>query len=221
RQRYAEGKATRDELLEAESASYHMPGTCTFYGTANSNQVMMEMMGVQLPGCSFINPDDPLRPAMTRETVFRVIAVADHSSPRFTPLYKMVDEASIVNALIGLLATGGSTNHTLHLIAMAKAAGIDLRWEDFDKLSRVIPLIARVYPNGDEDVNAFQRAGGMAFLIRELRSVGLLNEDVITLMGEGLEAYEYEPSMAPDQRIQWQSKVEESRWRDVLRPAQE
>ena len=221
RQRYAEGKATRDELLEAESASYHMPGTCTFYGTANSNQVMMEMMGVQLPGCSFINPDDPLRLAMTRETVFRVIAVADHSSPRFTPLYKMVDEASIVNALIGLLATGGSTNHTLHLIAMAKAAGIDLRWEDFDKLSRVIPLIARVYPNGDEDVNAFQRAGGMAFLIRELRSVGLLNEDVITLMGEGLEAYEYEPSMAPDQRIQWQSKVEESRWRDVLRPAQE
>lgn len=221
RQRYAEGKATREELLEAESASYHMPGTCTFYGTANSNQVMMEMMGVQLPGCSFINPDDPLRPPMIRETVFRVIAAADVSSPRFTPLYRMVTEASIINALVGLLATGGSTNHTLHLVAMARAAGIELRWEDFDELSRVIPLIARVYPNGDEDVNAFHRAGGMAFLIRELRGAGLLNDDVTTLMGEGLEAYEYEPSPAEDQRVQWKSKVEESRWEEVLRPVKE
>lgn len=221
RQRYAEGKATRDELLEAESASYHMPGTCTFYGTANSNQVMMELMGVQLPGCSFINPDDPLRPAMTRETVFRVIAAADTTSPRFTPLYDMVNEASIVNALVGLLATGGSTNHTLHLVAMAKAAGIDLRWEDFDELSRVVPLVARVYPNGDEDVNAFQRAGGMAFMVRELRGAGLLNDDVKTLMGEGLEAHEYEPKLGGDGRVHWDKKVEQSRWDEVLRPVKQ
>lgn len=221
RQLYAEGKASRDELLAAESASYHMPGTCTFYGTANSNQVMMELMGVQLPGCSFINPDDPLRPPMIKETVRRVITVADTNSQRFTPLSRMVTEASIVNALVGLLATGGSTNHTMHLVAMAKAAGIDLRWEDFDQLSRVVPLLARVYPNGDEDVNAFQRAGGMAFLIRELRSAGLLNEDVTTLMGEGLEAYDYEPRLGDDGEVRWEKKVLESRWTEVLRPVKE
>ncbi|MEX1033499.1 MAG: phosphogluconate dehydratase [Cellvibrionaceae bacterium] len=218
RQRYAEGKATREELLEVESASYHMPGTCTFYGTANSNQVMMELLGVQLPGCSFINPDDDMRPAMTRETVLRVIAAADTSSKSFTPLCTVVTEESIVNALVGLLSTGGSTNHTLHLVAMAKAAGIQLRWEDFDNLSRVVPLITKVYPNGDADVNAFQRAGGMAFLVRELRGAGLLNENVVTLMGEGLESQEYKPELDEDGKLHWRSRVEESRNPDVLRP---
>ncbi|MCW8194355.1 phosphogluconate dehydratase [Proteobacteria bacterium 005FR1] len=221
RQRYAEGKATKEELLEAESSSYHAPGTCTFYGTANSNQVMMEMMGVQLPGCSFINPDHPLRPAMIRETTLRLIAAADTSSERHIPLLRMVTEESIVNALVGLLATGGSTNHTLHLVAMAKAAGIDLRWDDFDNLSRVVPLIARVYPNGDEDVNAFQRAGGMAYLMHELRNAGLVNENVVTLMGEGLETHEYEPSLDEQGRLEWREHIEESRWTEVLRPVAE
>lgn len=219
RQRYAEGKASKAELLEAESASYHSPGTCTFYGTANSNQVMMEMIGVQLPGCSFINPDDELRPAMIRETVVRLIAAADMSSKRFAPLSKVVGEESVVNALVGLLATGGSTNHTLHLVAMAEAAGIQLRWQDFDELSRVVPLIAKVYPNGDEDVNAFQRAGGMAYLTRELRGAGLLNENVVTLMGEGLETHEYEAELAEDGGVQWRERITESRWDEVLRPA--
>ncbi|MGQ9425942.1 phosphogluconate dehydratase [Gilvimarinus sp. F26214L] len=221
RQRYAEGKATREELLEVESASYHSPGTCTFYGTANSNQVMMEMMGVQLPGCSFINPDDPLRQAMIRETVLRLIPAADPDSKEFKPLTRLVTEESIVNALVGLLATGGSTNHTLHLVAMARSAGIHLRWEDFDRLSRVVPLIARVYPNGDEDVNAFRRAGGMAFLVRELRGAGLLNENVLTLMGEGMEAYEFEPAPGENGRVAWRDRVMESRFREVLRPVSE
>jgi phosphogluconate dehydratase len=221
RQRYAEGKATKEELLEAETASYHSAGTCTFYGTANSNQVMMEMIGVQLPGCSFINPDQPLRTAMIRETVFRLVAAADINSRQFTPLSKVVTEESVVNALVGLLATGGSTNHTLHLVAMAKAAGIDLRWEDFDALSREVPLICKVYPNGDEDVNAFQRAGGMAYLMYELRGAGLVNENVTTLMGEGLEIHEYEPELAENGRVEWRKHVTESRWSEVLRPVSE
>jgi phosphogluconate dehydratase len=221
RQRYAEGKVGREELLDAESASYHMPGTCTFYGTANSNQVMMELMGVQLPGCSFINPDDPLRPAMTRETVLRVIAAADTSSKRFTPLCEMVTEESIVNALVGLLATGGSTNHTMHLVAMARAAGIQLRWEDFDKVSREVPLLTRIYPNGDEDVNAFQRAGGMAFLVRELRGAGLLNEKVVTLMGEGLVSHELAPELDGNGHVQWCERIFTSGNPDVLRPIAE
>jgi phosphogluconate dehydratase len=216
RQRYAEGKATRDELLAAESASYHSPGTCTFYGTANSNQVLMEMLGVQLPGASFVNPDTALRAALTNEAVIRVVdAAASASRPK--PLTEIVTEASFVNAMVGLLATGGSTNHTLHLLAMAKAAGIELTWQDFDDLSRVVPLLTRVYPNGDADINDFQDAGGMAFLVRELRSAGLLNEDVVTLMGDGLQAQECAPKLSADgERVEWSDCVETSARLDVL-----
>jgi phosphogluconate dehydratase len=216
RQRFAEGKATREELLEAESASYHSPGTCTFYGTANSNQVLMEMLGVQLPGASFVNPGTSLRSALTNEAVLKVIdATAAASRPK--PLTKIVTEASFVNAIVGLLATGGSTNHTIHLLAMAEAAGIALTWQDFDDLSRVVPLLMRVYPNGDADINDFQDAGGMAFLVRELRGAGLLNEDVVTLMGDGLEAYECEPALSADgERVDWRNRVETSKRPDVL-----
>ena len=220
RQRYAEGKASKDELLAVESASYHSPGTCTFYGTANSNQVLMEMLGVQLPGASFINPDDALRAPMTRASVVRAIA-ATHANGHYTPLYEMVSEASLINAVIALLATGGSTNHTLHLVAMARAAGVDLRWEDFDALSAVIPLLARVYPNGEADVNAFQRAGGMAFLVRELRDAGLLNEDVVTLMGKGLDAMVLAPTLDENGEVSWPQPVPQSHLPDVLRPASE
>jgi phosphogluconate dehydratase len=221
RQLYAEGKATRDELLEAESASYHSPGTCTFYGTANSNQVLMEMLGVQLPGASFVNPGTALRTALTNEAVFRVVdAAASASRPK--PLSEIVTEASFVNAMVGLLATGGSTNHTLHLLAMAQAAGIELTWQDFDDLSRVVPLLARVYPNGDADINDFQDAGGMAFLVRELRGAGLLNEDVVTLMGDGLQAQECAPKLSADgERVEWSDRVVTSRRPDVLAPVSE
>ncbi|MDM3870044.1 phosphogluconate dehydratase [Porticoccus sp. W117] len=215
RQRFAEGKASREELLEAESASYHSPGTCTFYGTANSNQVLMEMLGVQLPGSSFVNPEDPMRAALTRESVLKVIAAADPASG-IRPLCETVTEESLVNAVVALLATGGSTNHTLHLVAIAAAAGIDLRWQDFDDLSRAVPLLARVYPNGEADINAFQRAGGMAFLVRELRSAGLLNENVHSLMGEGLDSFELAPQLTDDGRIAWQHNVLESRLPEVL-----
>jgi len=218
RQRYTQGLATRDELLAAESASYHSPGTCTFYGTANSNQVLMEMLGVQLPGASFINPDDPLRAALTRETVLRVIAAADLQGAHL-PLARMVSEESLVNALVALLATGGSTNHTLHLVAIAHAAGLTLTWQDFDLLSRVTPLLVRVYPNGEADVNAFQQAGGMAYLVRELRGAGLLNENVVSLMGEGLDPCTKAPSLDAAGRLQWLEHTAPSTRPDVLRPA--
>jgi len=202
RQRYAEGKASKDELLAAESASYHSPGTCTFFGTANSNQVLMELLGVQLPGASFVNPGTKLRDALTKETVLRVIAAADLTGKHIR-LADMVTEESVVNALVVLLATGGSTNHTLHMVAIAKAAGIILTWRDFDELSRATPLLARIYPNGDADVNAFQEAGGMAFLVRELRAAGLLNENVITLMGPGLDAMEKTPALDGSGKLIW------------------
>jgi len=217
RQRYAQGKAGRDELLAVESASYHSPGTCTFYGTANSNQVMVEMLGVQLPGASFINPDDPLREALTRETVRRVLQAADNQQMSQS-LGHMVSEASIVNAAVALLATGGSTNHTLHLVAIARAAGIILAWQDLDALSGVTPLLARVYPNGEADVNAFQYAGGMAYLVRELRSAGLLNEDVITLMGSGLDSFTKAPELDGQGGVKWTEQVTASLLPDVLRP---
>ena len=220
RQRYAQGLASKEELLAAESASYHSPGTCTFYGTANSNQVLMEMLGVQLPGASFINPEDPLRAALTKETVLRVIAAADVKGAHL-PLSAMVKEESIVNALVGLLATGGSTNHTLHLVAMAAAAGIILTWEDFDQLARVVPLLVRVYPNGDTDINAFQRAGGMAFLVRELRAGGLLNEDVDSLMGHGLDPLVKAPQLDAQGKLEWVDAKPESTLPDVLRPITE
>jgi phosphogluconate dehydratase len=187
RQAYAQGKATRDDLLASESASYHSPGTCTFFGTANSNQMLMEIMGLHLPGASFEAPGTPIRDAFTREASHRVVANA--AGPRILPVGEMIDERSFVNAIIGLLATGGSTNHTLHLLPMARAAGIHLDWQDFSDLSAVIPLVARVYPNGTADVNEFHRAGGMAYVIGELLSAGLLHRDVNTVFGADLSAY--------------------------------
>lgn len=220
RQEFAEGKADKAQLLAAESASYHSPGTCTFYGTANTNQVIVEMLGVQLPGASFINPEDPLREALTRETVHRVIQAADTSQKYFAPLSKIITEESIVNALIGLLATGGSTNHTLHLVAIANAAGIKITWEDFDSLSKHTPLLVRVYPNGNADVNDFQKIGGMAFVMRELRGAGLLNENVTTLMGEGLEHSEFKPELlaSDNKTVARKTKVLESGSTEILRP---
>ncbi|MGH6761862.1 MAG: phosphogluconate dehydratase [Phyllobacterium sp.] len=194
RQLYAEGKVGRAELLEAESKSYHGPGTCTFYGTANSNQMLMEIMGLHLPGASFINPGTPLRDALTREAAKRALAITALGN-EYTPVGEMIDERSIVNGVIGLHATGGSTNHTIHLIAMANAAGIKLTWQDISDLSDAVPLLARVYPNGLADVNHFNAAGGMGFLIRELLDAGLLHEDVRTVWGEGLRPYTVEAKL--------------------------
>lgn len=188
RQLFAEGKAGRAELLEAESKSYHGPGTCTFYGTANSNQMLMEIMGFHMPGASFINPGTPLRDALTKEAAKRALAITTQGN-EFTPAGEMIDERSIVNGVVGLHATGGSTNHTLHLIAMARAAGIVLTWQDISELSDVVPLLARVYPNGLADVNHFHAAGGMGFLIQELLKTGMLHDDVRTVYGQGLKAY--------------------------------
>ncbi|MBB4234881.1 phosphogluconate dehydratase [Rhizobium esperanzae] len=188
RQLFAEGKVGRAELLEAESKSYHGPGTCTFYGTANSNQMLMEIMGFHMPGSSFINPGTPLREALTREAAKRALAITALGN-EFTPAGEMIDERSVVNGVVGLHATGGSTNHTLHLVAMARAAGIQLTWQDIAELSEVVPLLARVYPNGLADVNHFQAAGGMGFLIKELLKHGLVHDDVRTVFGQGLEAY--------------------------------
>jgi phosphogluconate dehydratase len=194
RQLYAEGKVGRDKLLEAESASYHSPGTCTFYGTANSNQMLMEIMGLHLPGSSFVNPNTPLRDALTREAAKRALAITALGN-EFTPAGEMIDERSFVNGVIGLHATGGSTNHTIHLIAMAAAAGIKLTWQDISDLSDATPLLARVYPNGLADVNHFDAAGGMGFLIRELASQGMLHRDVRTVFGQGLEPYMVEAKL--------------------------
>jgi len=188
RQLFAEGKVGRAELLEAESKSYHGPGTCTFYGTANSNQMLMEIMGFHMPGSSFINPGTPLREALTREAAKRALAITALGN-EFTPAGEMIDERSVVNGVVGLHATGGSTNHTLHLVAMARAAGIHLTWQDIAELSEIIPLLARVYPNGLADVNHFQAAGGMGFLIKQLLKHGLVHDDVRTVFGQGLQAY--------------------------------
>jgi phosphogluconate dehydratase len=194
RQLFAEGKVGRDALLEAESKSYHGPGTCTFYGTANSNQMLMEIMGFHMPGSSFINPGTPLRDALTKEAARRALAITALGN-EFTPAGEMIDERSIVNGVIGLHATGGSTNHTLHLVAIARAAGIHLTWQDISDLSDAIPLLARVYPNGLADVNHFNAAGGIGFLIRELLKQGLLHDDVRTVFGHGLEAYTVEAKL--------------------------
>ncbi|MBA3848029.1 MAG: phosphogluconate dehydratase, partial [Planctomycetes bacterium] len=190
RQLYAEGKASRDDLLESESASYHSPGTCTFYGTANSNQMMMEMMGLHVPGASFVPPGTPLRQALTRAAVHRLAAVAD--DPAFA-MARTVDEKAIVNAAVGLLATGGSTNHAIHLPAMARAAGIAFDWNDLAELSGAVPLIARVYPNGAGDVNQFHAAGGMGYVIGELLEAGLAHRDIRTIWGDDLSDYAKEP----------------------------
>ena len=218
RQQYAVGEVDRDKMQDVEAASYHSAGTCTFYGTANTNQMMVEMLGVQLPGSSFIAPGTDLRDALTRAAVYKLIQNTQ-SAGSYRPLYDVVTERSLVNSIVGLLATGGSTNHTLHIVAIAKAAGIEIRWEDMDEMSRITPLLARVYPNGEADVNHFQAAGGMAFLIRELRLAGLLNEDVVTIMGEGLEAYEKAPALNEAGEAIWEWPMTETRNPTVLRPA--
>ncbi|MVA99427.1 phosphogluconate dehydratase [Nitratireductor sp. CAU 1489] len=200
RQLFAEGKIGRDELLEAESKSYHGPGTCTFYGTANSNQMLMEIMGLHLPGASFVNPGTPLRDALTREATQRALAITALGND-YRPVGRMIDERSIVNGVVGLHATGGSTNHTIHLIAMAAAAGIRLTWQDICDLSDHVPLLARVYPNGLADVNHFAAAGGLGFLIRELLDAGLLHEDAETVWGSGLRAYTVEACLGADGAI--------------------
>ncbi|SMQ59456.1 6-phosphogluconate dehydratase [Devosia lucknowensis] len=197
RQLYAEGKVGRAELLEAESKSYHSAGTCTFYGTANSNQMLMEIMGLHLPGASFVNPGTPLRDALTREATKRALSLSSLGN-NYTPIGHIVDEKAIVNGLVGLHATGGSTNHTMHLIAMAAAAGLQVTWDDMSDLSDATPLLARVYPNGVADVNHFHAAGGMGFLIKELLSDGYLHEDVKTVWGTGLSGYTVEAKLGDD-----------------------
>src|SRR5690606_12986756 len=182
RQLYAEGKASRDDLLEAESASYHSPGTCTFYGTAHSNQMMMEMMGLHVPGAAFVNPGTKLRQELTRAATHRLTEIGWNGND-YRPLARCIDEKAIVNACIGLLATGGSTNHAIHLPAIARAAGLLIDWQDFDELSHAVPLLARVYPNGAGDVNDFRAAGGIGFVVRELLNAGLLHGDILTVSG--------------------------------------
>ncbi len=211
---YAQGKVSRDELLASEMKSYHGPGTCTFYGTANSNQMMMELMGLHLPGAAFVHPNTPLRDALTAAATHRAIALAASDE---APMASVVDAKSIVNAMAGLLATGGSTNHTLHLVAMARAAGLRITWEDFDDLSSVTPLLARVYPNGSEDVNAFHAAGGMAFIVRQLLDAGLAHEDVITVAGPSLRAYQQEPFLDGETLV-WRDGATASLNADILRP---
>ncbi len=192
RQKFAEGKVEEGALLKAESASYHSAGTCTFYGTANSNQMLMEIMGLHLPGASFVNTNTPLRDALTEEVSCKLLEFSPLGE-NYMPLSKLIDEKSFVNAIVGLLATGGSTNHTIHIIAMARACGIVLTWDDFDALSKITPLLCKMYPNGSADVNHFHQAGGMAVVIAELLKAGLLHEDVNTLMGRGLSKYLQEP----------------------------
>jgi len=208
RQRYAEGKVGREALLACEMASYHGPGTCTFYGTANSNQLLMEVMGLHLPGASFVPPYTPLRDALTRaatEQVCRITALG----AEYRPLSRVVDERAIVNAIVALLATGGSTNHTLHLVAIARAAGILIDWNDFAELSQAVPLLTRIYPNGSADINQFQAAGGMPLLFTLLLEAGLLHEEVLTVCGQGLARYTREPLLA-DRHLQWRDGARRS-----------
>jgi phosphogluconate dehydratase len=214
RQLYAEGKVGKDELLKAESRAYHAPGTCTFYGTANSNQMMMELMGLHVPNAAFINPGTPLRQALTRAAVHRLAELA-RSGER--PLSEVVDEKGIVNAMAGLLATGGSTNHFIHLPAIARAAGIVIDWDDFAALSKAVPLIARIYPNGQKDVNDFQDAGGMAFVTYTLGREGLIHTDHLTAGADSVEAWIGNPELHGDELV-WKS-AEESADIDMLRPA--
>jgi len=216
RQLYAEGKASRQDLLESESKSYHAPGTCTFYGTANSNQMMMELMGLHIPGAAFVPPNTPLRSALTRAAVHRLAAIGRHSED-YRPMCRVVDEKAIVNAAVGLLATGGSTNHSLHLPAMARAAGIRLDWQDLDDLSAVVPLVARVYPNGAGDVNHFQAAGGMAFVTRELLGAGLIHPDTLTVAEHGMAAYAQEPFL-DHETLEWRPLHGPSADETMLRP---
>jgi phosphogluconate dehydratase len=218
RQQYAQGLVDRDALLEAESQAYHSAGTCTFYGTANSNQMLLEIMGLQLPGSSFVNPGTPLREALTVEAVRRAVGLVGGDNVAPLTLADIVDEKVIVNGIIGLLATGGSTNHTLHLVAIARSAGILIDWDDFAELSHVTPLLARIYPNGPADVNHFHAAGGMGFLMRELLNAGLLHGDVHTVMGPGLALCTQEPWL-DDGALAWRAAPATSADLAVLRPA--
>jgi phosphogluconate dehydratase len=215
RQLHAEGKVGRDALLEAEAQSYHGPGTCTFYGTANSNQMLMEIMGLHLPGSTFVNPNTSLRDEITRAATKRALAITSTGN-EYTPIGRVVDERTLVNGVVGLLATGGSTNHTIHLIAMAAAAGICLTWEDMAELSALVPLLTRIYPNGKADVNHFHAAGGMGFLIRELLCAGLVHQDVRTVWGAGLDGYLVEPRLEAE-GLAWSAAVKESGDQAILR----
>ncbi|MBW7837262.1 MAG: phosphogluconate dehydratase [Sphingomonadales bacterium] len=220
RQLYAEGKVGADALLDAEAASYHEAGTCTFYGTANSNQMMMEVMGLHMPGAAFVNPGSKLRQALTRAAVHRLAAIGQDGND-YRPLGVCVDEKAIINAAVGLLATGGSTNHAIHLPAIARAAGIIIDWEDLDRLSSVAPLIARVYPNGSADINHFHAAGGMGFVIASLLDAGLLHRDILTVGGHDLRDYARAPAL-DDDRLVWRDvprqSGDETILRDVTRP---
>lgn len=218
RQLFAEGKVGRDALLEAESQAYHGPGTCTFYGTANTNQMMMEIMGLHLPGASFVNPNTPLREALTTAAAERAMAITALGND-YVPVGRMLDEKVFVNGVVGLHATGGSTNHTLHVVAMAAAAGIKLSWDDFSELADITPLLCRVYPNGKADVNHFHAAGGMGFVIRELLGAGLLHRDVETVWGGGLDAYTREPMLAEDGSLAWRDGTATSGDETVVRGA--
>ena len=215
RQKFAEGKIDAKQMLAVESASYHSPGTCTFYGTANSNQVLMELFGVQLPGSSFIQPGTPLRGALTLAAVDAALANC-HDCADYRPLYEVLTEKSLVNAIAALLATGGSTNHALHLVAIARSAGIDLSWEDIDEISSAVPMLARIYPNGQADVNHFEAAGGLPFVVRELRRGELLNEDVVNIAGKGLNAYQQTPSLDESGKLVWKDLPEASGDTSVL-----
>ncbi|KZN52395.1 phosphogluconate dehydratase [Pseudoalteromonas luteoviolacea] len=228
RQSFAQGLVSREELLEAESASYHSAGTCTFYGTANSNQMLMEIMGLHLPGSSFINPYTELRDGLTASAVKMMLEQLINTKSA-NPIGEVVSEKTVINGLVGLLATGGSTNHAIHLVAMAKAAGVQITWKDMAELSEVVPLLTRIYPNGSADVNHFQAAGGMGFLMRELRDAGFLHNDVKTIVGEGLDDYTMEPvldvntnvimtnSEGPS-KVKWIPCPENSLDEEVLRP---
>jgi phosphogluconate dehydratase len=216
RQLYAEGKASRAELLEAEAASYHSPGTCTFYGTANSNQMMMELMGLHMPGSAFINPGTPLRLALTKAAAHQAARIS-HLGSDYRPIGISVDEKAIVNAIVGLHATGGSTNHALHLPAIARAAGILIDWDDFNDLSSAVPLLTRMYPNGSADVNHFHAAGGFGIVIRELLEAGLAHGDIKPVYGQSLWDYALEPALG-DAGLLWQNAPKASLDTEVLRP---
>ncbi|WP_170337968.1 phosphogluconate dehydratase [Ruegeria arenilitoris] len=217
RQKFAAGEATREELMAAEMAAYHGPGTCTFYGTANTNQMLMEFMGLHLPGSSFVNPNTPLRDALTEEGARRALSLSALGN-NYAPVCQILDERAFVNGIVGLMATGGSTNLLIHLIAMARAGGIVLDWQDFSDISGVVPLVARVYPNGLADVNHFHAAGGLGYTIGTLLDEGLLHPDTLTVAGQGLHHYTQEPKLI-DGALVWEDGAGHSLNEKILRPA--
>jgi phosphogluconate dehydratase len=219
REQFVQGKISRDEMLAVECKSYHSTGTCTFYGTANSNQLVAELLGLHLPGASFINPDDPLREALTIAAAIKVTGMT-HLGKNYTPIGHVVSEKSVVNAMVGLLATGGSTNQTLHIVAVARAAGIRINWDDFSNLSDVVPLLVHIYPNGPADINDFQAAGGMAMLIKELLEGGYLHNDVQTVAGPGLERYTSKPEFEKG-KVVWGAGPETSLDSEVIASAKQ